>query len=220
MFDNIFNKVFNKCNKKHKRSHFDFDLLLQKLDEIDTKLGEVKCELEYEKALLEYKIKKQDALLDAIIEVMPDMVWFKDLDGVYEVANREIRDNLLFDRSPIGKTDAEMSTNAKQRFGDDNHTFGEVCGDSDKVVKEKATNGEFNKDDGRFFEYGKIKGEMVYLEVNKAPVYIDGELIGICGTGRDMTYYYNQTQVNDNCKSCHLVANMFDRYKFVNKGHK
>ena len=40
----------------------------------------------------------------------------------------------------------------------------------------------------KFEEYGNIKGELLYLEVNKAPFYDkDGNIIGVVGSGRDIT---------------------------------
>jgi diguanylate cyclase (GGDEF)-like protein len=40
----------------------------------------------------------------------------------------------------------------------------------------------------KFEEYGNIRGELVYLEVHKAPLYDDnGKLIGVIGSGRNIT---------------------------------
>lgn len=221
----LFDFIYNKFSKDIETPKLDE--LIHKVEELQSSfkhtiedlqmcLEATRDDLNQEKELLKRRIKRQDAILSAMIEVMPDMVWFKDLDGKYEVANEAIRDGLLFDRNPIGKDDLEMSQCAKKRFGSDNHTFGETCSNSDDVVAAKALNNTFCKDDGRFFEYGKIKGEMLYLEVNKAPVFIDGELIGVCGTGRDMTYYYEQSK-NNECGRCPITENLFDKFKYTNK---
>jgi hypothetical protein len=65
-------------------------------------------------------------------------------------------------------------------------------------------------------ESGRIKGKMVYLEVYKAPLYIDGILVGVCGTGRDLTEYieaYNGCC----CKEKNLdgtISGIFSKYHF------
>ena len=48
-------------------------------------------------------------------------------------ANVAIKKGLLFDMNPVGKTDVELATKAKEYFGDENHTFGEKCRNSDIV---------------------------------------------------------------------------------------
>ncbi len=224
----IFDFIYDKFCKDIKTPKLDE--LIFKVEELQSSfkhtiedlqhcLEATRDDLNQEKELLKRRIQRQDAILSAIIEVVPDMFWFKDLDGKYEVANKSIRDGLLFDRNPIGKDDIELSKNAKLRFGDRNHTFGETCSNSDVKVIVKALDNTFIKDDGRFFEYGKIKGKMLYLEVNKAPVFMDGELIGVVGSGRDMTYYYEHSQENQ-CGKCPLIENMFDKYKYINKDEK
>ena len=61
------------------------------------------------------------------------------------------------------------------------HTFGEVCVDSDAVVIN-------SRKPGRFDEFGNIKGEFLFLDVQKSPFWNEqGELIGTVGCGRDVT---------------------------------
>lgn len=134
-----------------------------------------------------YSMQKEVAdthkLLETIGDTIPDMLWAKDLDGKYVYANKALRDKLLFQEDPIGKTDIYCAERAKKTYGDSNHTFGEVCGNSDKVVMEI-------QQPQRFLESGKVLGELKYLEVYKAPIYdSNGQLIGVCGAGRDMTEY-------------------------------
>ncbi|MBN2896672.1 MAG: EAL domain-containing protein [Campylobacterales bacterium] len=117
---------------------------------------------------------------------MPDMLWIKDVEGRYLFANKAICDRLLMAHNtdePIGKTDLFFATREREAHADKPqwHTFGELCFDSDKIVLQE-------QHPMRFEEYGNIKGEMVYLEVHKAPLYDDhGRLIGTVGSGRDIT---------------------------------
>jgi hypothetical protein len=137
----------------------------------------------------------------------------QDLDGKYLYANTAIRDNLLFDRNPIGKGDVELALAAKKRFGEENHTFGEKCANSDLVVIDLTQKGLFKKEYGRFLESGKVKGKMLYLEVFKAPLFINGVLTGTVGTGRDMTEYVEAFRAN-NCDGCRKMKDIFKKYEY------
>lgn len=125
-------------------------------------------------------------LLKLLTQNLPDMLWVKDIDGVYLYANQAICDGLLMAKDtdePIGKNDIFFAQREREAHSDreDWHTFGELCFNSDKVVIE-------NNKPMKFEEYGNVKGEMLYLEVYKAPFYDkDGNIIGTVGAGRDIT---------------------------------
>lgn len=182
-----------------------YDSMLRQLLDIQESIKEVKAELIYDKEILLKELKKRDLIIKAMIEELPDMLWFKDIDGKYIYANKAIRSGLLFDDNPVGKTDVELAINAKSKFGNENHTFGEVCGDSDSDVKENNYTGK------RYVESGKVKGRMLHLEVHKSIVIMDGKPIGVVGSGRDITEYredlLSKTPDND----------IFARNEFINK---
>ncbi|WP_373001832.1 EAL domain-containing protein [Sulfurimonas sp.] len=125
-------------------------------------------------------------LLKLLTQQLPDMLWVKDLNGKYLYANKAICDGLLMAKDtdePIGKGDVFFALRERESHSDKPnwHTFGELCFNSDQVVIE---NGEAMK----FEEYGNVKGELLYLEVYKAPFYdVDGKTIGTVGAGRDIT---------------------------------
>lgn len=136
---------------------------------------------------MSFKIKKHAAeLLELLTFNLPDMLWIKDVNGIYIYANKAICDGLLMaeDTSePIGKNDVFFAQRERNAHKDqpDWHTFGELCFNSDKIVID-------NNKPMRFEEYGNVKGEMLYLEVFKAPFYDrKGNIIGTVGTGRDIT---------------------------------
>ena len=161
-----------------------YDSMILQLNDIQAGIREVKEELKFEKEFLLKELRKKDLIISSMIENLPDMLWFKDPNGKYMFANKAIRENLLFDDKPEGKTDIELAKVAKVKFGEREHTFGEMCGDSDKDALEiDAVNGK------RYVESGKIKGKMTHLEVNKSVVKLDGEVIGVVGSGRDITEY-------------------------------
>ena len=125
-------------------------------------------------------------LLKLLTQNLPDMLWVKDLDGVYMYVNQAICDGLLMAKDtnePIGKDDIFFAQRERNAHSDkpDWHTFGELCFDSDKNVVD-------NNKAMKFEEHGNIKGELLYLEVYKAPFYDKyGKIIGTVGAGRDIT---------------------------------
>ena len=123
--------------------------------------------------------------LNLISKHLPDMLWAKDLEGNYLYANESICNNLLMatPNEVLGKCDVFFATRERNKYPENRnwHTFGELCFNSDTVVLE-------NMKPMIFEEYGNIKGELVYLEVNKAPLHDStGKLIGTIGSGRDIT---------------------------------
>lgn len=125
-------------------------------------------------------------LLELLTQHLPDMLWVKDTNGTYIYANKAICDGLLMAKDtqePIGKNDVFFALREREAHKDKPHwhTFGELCFNSDEDVIEQNRAMKFE-------EYGNIKGEMLYLEVYKAPFYDkDGKIIGTVGTGRDIT---------------------------------
>ena len=130
------------------------------------------------------------ALLTLLTDNLPDMLWVKDLEGKYLYANKALCEGLLMAKDteePIGKDDVFFALRERGLHKEvlDWHTFGELCFDSDKVVIEK------NKA-MKFEEYGNVKGKLLYLEVNKTPVYDkNGKIFGTLGVGRDITELKN-----------------------------
>lgn len=183
-----------------------FDKLDRGMSTLVTQLDRIEDKLELEISLLKNEIATYKGMLESIGETIPDMMWYKDAQGRYLYANQAIKDGLLFSDNPIGKTDIELSSVAKLRFGSDNHTFGEKCVNSDLVVMESGAK-------QRFLESGKVKGKMLYLEVYKAPKFVDGIIVGVVGTGRDMTEYVEAFRAN-NCNGCHKMEDIFKRYEY------
>lgn len=189
------------------------DRMVSKFDTVECKLEDLRYSLEKEIAFYRAQAEFQKSLLDQIGDSLPDMVWFKDTEGKYIYANNAIKGGLLFDSNPTGKTDLELSHRAKLVFGDDKHTFGEKCLNSDKIVLQ-------HEKPMRFLESGLIRGKLVYLEVYKNIVRdpSTGDVIGVCGTGRDLTEYMEAVRhMEDHCaKRCGEteIVEAFNKYKF------
>lgn len=190
------------------------------LEEIDRdKIRTENLEKELQRARLERE--KYKNLVLAVGETIPDMMWAKDIHGKYIYANNAILKGLFYNtdyRNIIGKTDIELSIICKSIAGSENHTFGEICGNSDLVVL-KTLKKE------RFLEWGLINGKEIYLEVYKAPLYdSNGKMVGTVGTGRDVTEWYmsikNAVLKTSDCENtCDsgvrtIVIQELDKYKF------
>ena len=137
-----------------------------------------------EKALQESEARCQGMyrLMKQMANTVSDLIWAKDLDDRYIFANKAICDKLLMceeGESPIGKNDLFFAE--RERTRGYVHTFGEICVNSDAMVKETGM-------PGRFLEDGLVRGAYLMLDVQKAPLFDErGQLIGTVGAGRDVT---------------------------------
>ena len=160
-----------------------YDSMIKELQNIVEEIKSIKDQLHKDKKLLEEELAKRDVIINSMIENLPDMLWFKDTDGKYLYANKAIRENLLLSANPIGQTDVELAKQAKLICGDRQHTFGETCVNSDKDVLENNYVGK------EYVESGKVKGKILHLAVNKSIVKASDKVIGVVGSGRDITEY-------------------------------
>ena len=145
--------------------------------------------LEAENRQLARQLANRQADFDALTKLTrriadnaPDMIWAKDMDNRYLFANRALSERLLMCKSPeavVGKNDVYFAD--LERANGQRHTFGEVCENSDEIVKTKQKN-------MRFVEDGLVRGQYLVLDVHKAPLLDEsGAMIGTVGCGRDIT---------------------------------
>lgn len=125
-------------------------------------------------------------LLELLTKNLNDLLWVKDLEGRYIYVNQTICDKLLMAKDinePIGKDDSFFSLREQEKYKNipNWHTFEGLCQSSDlDVIKSKKPI--------RVEESANIKGELLVLEIYKAPLYDrDGDIIGTIGTARDIT---------------------------------
>lgn len=88
------------------------------------------------------KIKRDSTeLLELLTEHLPDMLWIKDIEGVYIYANKALCEGLLMAKNtsePIGKNDVFFALRERESHKENPkwHTFGELCFNSDQIVIE------------------------------------------------------------------------------------
>lgn len=215
---NIFKKVGDFLgNSIYGEIEFKLEKILEEIEKDKDRAENLERELQ--RARLEREEYKN--LVLAIGDTIPDMMWAKDINGKYIYANEAVLKGLFYGtdyRNVIGRNDIELAKICKSIVGSDNHTFGEICGNSDIIVLD-------NLNRGRFLEYGLINGKELYLEVYKAPLYdSNGVIVGTVGTGRDVTeWYISIKEAVLNTESClskcsksvgNLVLQELDKYKF------
>ncbi len=134
----------------------------------------------------EEKYRSLYQMLRMMCDNAPDMIWAKNTENQYVFTNKAMCEKLLMAKDtnePVGKTDMFFAMRERESHREDPkwHTFGEICRDSDDVVKKK-------RKEQRFDEYGNVQGKFMFLEVNKAPFWNEkGEMIGTVGCGRIIT---------------------------------
>ena len=167
-------KWFGKTKKEIENLVSENDMLRSQISSLAQIVRDIQTEIQDD-----IFMKDINSALD---EFMADMFWVKGLDNKYLLANKRIREDLLFDDNPIGKTDVEMATAQINRVGAENHTFGQVCANSDLIVIDREKPMKFNED-------GIVNGKYMMLQVHKNVLRNEaGMIIGTVGIGRDITY--------------------------------
>lgn len=166
------------CDVKHIR---------EKYDETMTAIEKYKEALQIEK---ESRQKERNLFL-SVLDHLDDMIWAKDIEGKYIVANKAFREKFCYGITwdeLQGKTDIELSREFKKLVGEENHTFGEMCANSDVPVQQTRI-------PQKFLEEGNINGKLMKLVVNKSPVFNHrGEMFATCGSGRDVTEWHDAVE--------------------------
>ena len=185
----------------------DVKLIREKYDETIKAIEEYKKELELERD----KRAKERNLFLSVLDHLDDMVWAKDLEGKYIVANKAFREKFCYGITwdeLQGMTDIELAKKFKKQVGEENHTFGELCANSDVVVQR-------SKLPQKFLEDGNIDGKFMKLVVNKSIVVnSNNKMFAICGSGRDVTEWY--TSIENAIKNLRAECSCIDKEE-VNK---
>ena len=161
----------------------DVKLIRDKYDETIKAIEDYKKELELERD----KRARERNLFLSVLDHLDDMVWAKDLEGKYIVANKAFREKFCYGITwdeLQGMTDNELAKKFKKQVGEQNHTFGELCANSDVVVQRSRL-------PQKFLEDGNINGKFMKLIVNKSTVVNHtNKMFAICGSGRDVTDWF------------------------------
>jgi diguanylate cyclase (GGDEF)-like protein/PAS domain S-box-containing protein len=129
-----------------------------------------------------------DAWLEALIDSLPDLIWYKDARG----AHLRVNDSFC---EAVGKTKADIRGRGHYYIWDiepDEYARGEyVCLESEEVVLREKRNCLFD-------EIVKIRDSFRKFKTYKSPIFDrDGRVLGTVGVARDVTDLQNlQIEMN------------------------
>jgi PAS domain S-box-containing protein len=134
-----------------------------------------------ERKQVEENLEKERSLLKSLLDSIPDMIFFKDLDGTYLGCNPEFSNFVGRGREEIiGNTDYDLFSKELADFFREN----------DAIMVEEGK----DRHNEEWVDYPD--GKKILLDTLKAPLRSStGKMIGLVGVGRDITYkwYAEQT---------------------------
>ncbi len=117
--------------------------------------------------------EKSEVQINTIIHTIPDLIWFKDVDGIYLKCNKRFEDFFGAKESEIiGKTDYDF---VDKEMADFFRAYDEKAMKAGKPTM-NIEHLVFAND-----------GHKEIIETVKAPVYINGKTVGVLGIGRNIT---------------------------------
>jgi len=147
----------------------------------------------------EKKLSRGNALLKSFLQSIPDLVFYKDLDGTYLDCNKAFSDYIGLDRKAIiGKTDLDIYSKKEVQ----------LFSKSDKEVIS-------GKDQVRMEMWGSWPDKRrVLLETHKNPIIDEtGKIIGIIGISRDITEKHldkmELQKAKEDAESANIAKSMF-----------
>lgn len=152
------------------------------LKPLDTKLILFQFQKLIQQVILKRKYRLSQICLDTLINNVPDLIWFKDRNGIHIKVNHEFcytvgkakQDIEGYDHYHVWNIDKEGYEKSEY-----------VCLDTDSIVTQSKTPGVFDE---------KVEGQrgMRQLKTYKSPILDDGgELIGTVGVAQDVTELKN-----------------------------
>ncbi|TVQ56615.1 MAG: PAS domain S-box protein [Spirulina sp. DLM2.Bin59] len=126
-----------------------------------------------ERVNVQSALAQEKALMQSLIDSIPDLIIYKDLEGVYRACNQSARGILEKGQDEIiGKTDFEL--------------FPEVIAQNHRDHDLHALNGRMSIRREKWVTFKD--GTQRLLEIEKTPfVDAQGKILGIIGVGRDVT---------------------------------
>ncbi|MDM8515936.1 transporter substrate-binding domain-containing protein [Desulfobacterales bacterium HSG16] len=131
----------------------------------------------FERKQAEKTLREREAHLKTLIETIPDMIWLKDLDGIYISCNPKFE-------SFFGAEEHEIKGKTDYDFLDE--TLADFFRENDKAALAKNMS-IVNEEEVTYADDGHHE----LLETIKTPMYdSNGKLIGVLGIARDITERY------------------------------
>jgi len=141
------------------------------------------------------QLAESEAQLRTLIETLPDIVWWKNPQGVYMGCNSKFE--RFFGASQaviVGKTDNDFANKKQLRSFNEN----------DKLV--------IRSGDPRTYEEEVVFADDAHaklLEITKAPMFFsDGKLMGVLGVGRNITQHRRSEQAMLNNQKMEAIGHL------------
>ena len=127
-----------------------------------------------ERIQVKTELEKIQKLYDDVLDAIPDMVWLKDVDGVYLMCNRELAKLVNLSKEKIiGGTDYDIFPKEKADFYAEHDR---------KAIENRAPITNEESADYAHASYS------IWIETTKIPIYNrQGGLVGVLGIGRDIS---------------------------------
>ncbi len=156
---------------------------------------------------LEVDLLRNKTQQQAILDNIPHMAWLKDVEGKYVSVNESFAKYYKHSKDElIGKTDSDFC----------HPNLAELYAYNDYIVIK-------TKKQQQFDEFIDTEDGTIYTETIKTPIVNDdGEVIGITGISRDITYYKRleqQLRANDDRLKA-LLKNSTDSITVIDKNFK
>lgn len=150
--------------------------------------------------------RKQGICFETLINSVPDISWFKDVDGAHLIVNDSFCEL-------VGKSKEQIYGKGHCYIWDASKEDEEVCLNSDRIIMESRTTSTFEES-----VKGK-KGTLLLKSYKSALIDDDGTVFGTCGIAHDVTALRNMSteldMVLDNVPFAMLIEN--DQGIVVNK---
>jgi diguanylate cyclase (GGDEF)-like protein/PAS domain S-box-containing protein len=184
LFDNFNNQVATQDSQRQEIAH-KAEVLEQQTIQLEQEISAHR-QTEISLRQISAKYLASATLMQNICDNVPALIWAKDLDKRYIFTNKANNETLLFARTadePLGKKHDYFVQRILAEHPDQVNAYGfsEFCDNSDVTTLTSGCPLYFQ-------ETGYILGQLVYLDVYKAPLYdMDGELIGTIGSANVVT---------------------------------
>ncbi len=202
----IYSKVVKTGKTEIFETHFDpmgkwFSISAFKVgkEKFATVFSDITHRMKNEQEIKEAKHQAEtDRLrLQAILDTVPDLIWMKDLDGRFQMCNKNFENHFGKPRKEIiGKTDYEL--------------FDKKSADFFRQMDKKALKAGKPTRNEELIKKGKDES-LIYLETIKTPFYgLDKKVEGILAVGREIS---QRKQVEEELRSAKERAEESDRLK-------
>jgi len=156
---------------------------------------------------LHAELKSKELLFSTLLQSIPDLIWYKDKDGIYQFCNLQFGKFIgVAESGIIGKTDFDL---VDEKIATSFQATDTLAMNTGKAVinEEQATSAETNKKE--------------YFETKKSPIYnLKNELTGVLGIARSITERKKQQNQLLNMAHYDILTGLPNRSLYIDRFHQ